>query len=87
MNFKYKCPDLHVSVPFTGVGRDVATDDPHVQTVRLFRNQQEVAVGYIPKKDSPHQIKEVRNGEACVVITSSDVIDLAPGDSVAWNEK
>ena len=55
--------------------------------MRLFRNQQEVAVGYIPKKDSPHQMKELRNGEVCVVITSTEVTDLAPGDSVGWNEK
>ena len=55
--------------------------------MRLFRNQQEVAVGYIPKKDSPHQMKELRYGEVCVVITSTEVTDLAPGDSVGWNEK
>ena len=32
-------------------------------------------------------IKEVGNGKACVVITSSEVSDLVPGESVVWNVK
>ena len=58
------------------------------EMVEIYRNQIVIALGYIPKPDSPYYTN-VNENEVCVVITSvsAGITDLVVGNSIPWNSR